>query len=119
MWRPDLNPLPCRQNFAWAVGADGRYIFTVIGAIPSGTVLEMSLCVEISVTVVDQFPYLWDFVLTGETENKCTGCQQTSASSRPHTACVFVDQGEGNIGERAEQVLHFIYPITLFQCPNP
>ena len=47
---------------------------------PSGAVLENSLCVEVSVIVIDQFPYLWDFVLTGETDNEHTGCQQTSAS---------------------------------------
>ena len=70
MWRPELNPLPCRQSVAPTVGADGRHIFTVNGAIPSGTVVEISLCLEVSVTVVDQFPYLWDFVLIGETENE-------------------------------------------------
>ena len=119
MWRPDLNPLPCRQSVAPTVGADGRHIFTVNGAIPSGTVVEISLCVQIWASVVDQFPYLGDFVIIGETENEYTGCQQTFATSRPHTACVFVDQGEGNIGESAERVLHFIHPLTLCQCPNP
>ena len=88
MWRPDLQPLPCRQRVAPTTEADGRHSFTVVEAITSGTVLEISLCVEVSVVVVDQFPYLWDFVLTGETENDHTSCQQTSASSRAHTACV-------------------------------
>ena len=114
MWRPELNPLPCRESFTLIVGADGRQIFRVIEDIPSGTVLEISLCVEIWVTVVDQFPYLWDFVLTGEIDPEYAGCQHTSASS-----CVFVDQDEGNIGERAKRVLYFIYPLTLSQCPNP
>ena len=69
MWRPDLHPLPCRQRVGQTTGADGRYIFTVREAVSSGTVLEVSLCVEVSVTAVDQFPFLWDFVLTGETKN--------------------------------------------------
>ena len=79
MWRPDLHPLPCRQSVDQTTGADGRHSFAVTKAVPSGTVLEISLCVEVSVVVVDQFPYLWDFVITGETENEHTGCQQTSA----------------------------------------
>ena len=81
MWRPDLQPLPCRHKVARTTGADGRHSFTVVGDIPSGTVLEISLCVEVSVIVVDQFPYLWDFVLTGETENeRVYWFQQTFAS---------------------------------------
>ena len=70
MWRPDLQPLPCRHKVARTIGADGRNSFAVVEDIPPGTVLEISLCVKISVTVVDQFPYLWDFVLTGEMENE-------------------------------------------------
>ena len=101
MWRPDLHPLPCRQNYAQTTGADGRHSFAVLGAVQADTVLEISLCLEVSVAVVDQFPYLSDFVLTGETENECHGCQQTS-SSCAHTACDFADKGEGYIiGERA------------------
>ena len=72
MWRPDLHPLPCRQNVSHITGADGRRSFAVREAIPSGTVLEISLCLEVSVIAVDQFPFLWDFVLTGETENEHT-----------------------------------------------
>ena len=70
MWRPDLHPLPCRQKVDPTTGADGRHSFTVREAVPSGTVLEISLCVEVSLIVVDQFPFLWDFVLTGEMENE-------------------------------------------------
>ena len=66
MWRPDLHPLPCRQNVRQTTGADGRYSFAVPEAVPSGTVLDISLCVEVSLIVVDQFPFLWDFVLIGE-----------------------------------------------------
>ena len=68
MWRPDLHPLPCRQKVRQTTGADGRHSFAVLAdTIPSGTVLEISLCVEVSVVVVDQFPYLWDFVIMDAT----------------------------------------------------
>ena len=70
MWRPDLQALPCRRNVDQTTEADGRHSFTVVEAIPSGTVLEISLCVEVSVVVVDQFPVLWDFVLIGVTAQK-------------------------------------------------
>ena len=70
MWRPDLHPLPCGVSVGHETGADGQHSFTVVEAMRAGTVLEISLCVEVSVTVVDQFPYLWDFVLIGETENE-------------------------------------------------
>ena len=100
MWRPELHPLPCRQNVAHTTGADGQHSFAVREAVPSGTVLEISLCVEVSVIAVDQFPFLRDFVLTGEMENG------------------FADQGETNIEELDKQVLYFIPPLTLFQCPN-
>ena len=119
MWRPDLQPLPCRQNVTQTTGADGRHSFTVVEAVPTGTVLEVSLCLEVSVILVDQFPVLWDVVLTGETENGHTGCQQTSASSCAHTACVFADHSEATFGELNEKVLYFISPVTLFQCPKP
>ena len=69
MWRPDLHPLPCRKSYRHGIGADGQQSFSVLEAIRTGTVLEISLCVEVSVVVVDQFPFLWEFVLTGETEN--------------------------------------------------
>ena len=68
MWRPDLHPLPCRENVRQTSGADGRHNFAVlVDTIPSGTVVEISLCVEVSVIVVDQFPVLWDFVLMDST----------------------------------------------------
>ena len=72
MWRPDLHPLPCRQNIL-IDGADDRRSFIVVAdTIPSGTVLDISLCVEVSLTVVDQFPFLWDFVLIDEaTQTVC------------------------------------------------
>ena len=119
MWRPDLHPLPYRRNIVQRTGVDGRHSYAVLEAIRPGSILEISPCVEVSLNVVDQLPFLWDFVLTGETENEHTGCQQTSASSRSHTDCVFADQDEVNIGERAGQVLYFISPLPLFPCPNP
>ena len=75
MWRPDLHPLPCRQNVSHTTGADGRHSYAILEALPSGTVLEISLCLEVPVIVVDQFPFLWDFVLTRETENVHAGWQ--------------------------------------------
>ena len=71
-WRPELDPLPCRQRVAQTTGMNGQHSFSAREAIPSGTVLEISLCLEVSVIAVDQFPFLWDFVLTGETENEHT-----------------------------------------------
>ena len=63
IWRPDLHPLPCRQHVRQQL-ADGRHNFAVLAdTIPSGTVVEISICVEVSVIVVDQFPFLWDFVI--------------------------------------------------------
>ena len=67
-WRPDLHPLPCRQRVRPTTGADGRHSFAVlVDTIPSGTVVEISICVEVSVIVVDQFPILWDFVVMDAT----------------------------------------------------
>ena len=73
MWRPDLRPLPCRQRVRQTTGADGRDGFVVLAdTIPSGTVLEISLCVEVSLNVVDQFPVLWDFVIMdAKTQTVC------------------------------------------------
>ena len=77
MWRPDLHPLPCPQSIRKTTGADGRHSFAVRKAVPSGTVLEISLCVKVSVIVVDQFPVLWDFVLIGATAQ--TVCARENA----------------------------------------
>ena len=75
MWRPDLQPLPCRKKVVQTTGADGRRSYIVREAVPSGAVLEISLCLEVPVIAVDQFPFLWDFVLTGETWNLHAGRQ--------------------------------------------
>ena len=66
-WRPDLQPLPCRKDVIQTTGADGRRSYAVREAVPSGAILEISLCLDVPIVVVDQFPYLWDFVLTRET----------------------------------------------------
>ena len=66
-WRPDLQPLPCRKNVVQTMGADGRRGYAVREAVPSGAILEISFCLNLPVIVVDQFPFLWDFVLTRET----------------------------------------------------
>ena len=65
-WRPDLQPLPCRKNVIQTILADGRRMYAVHEAVSSGDILEISLCLEVPVVVVDQFPYLWDFVITRE-----------------------------------------------------
>ena len=80
MWRPDLHPLPCRQSIRQTTRADGRHGFVVLAdTIPSGTVLEISLCVEVSLNVVDQFPVLWDFVIMDATTQ--TVCLREDAES--------------------------------------
>ena len=73
MWRPDLQPLPCRKNVIQKTGADGRPRYMILEAVPSGAVLEISLCLEVPVPVVDQFPFLWNVVLTRETQNVHAG----------------------------------------------
>ena len=75
MWRPELQPLPCRKHVIQTIGSDGQRSYAVQDAVPSGTIVEISLCLEVPLVVVDQLPYLWDFVLTGETrENVHAGC---------------------------------------------
>ena len=66
MWRPDLRPLPCRKNVNLETGEDGRPIFSVPEMTPSNTLMDVSLCVKVSLIVVDQF-LLWDFVLMDPT----------------------------------------------------
>ena len=78
-----------------------------------------NLGLEVAVRVVDQFPFLWDFVIIGETKMSIlTANTFLPPRARTHMVCGFADLGEGNIGESAERVLYFIHPLTLFQCPN-
>ena len=79
MWRPDLQPLPCRQNVRHTTGVDGKHTFVVADTILPGTVLDISLCMEVPVVAIDQFPYLWDFVIidaTTQTVCVCVGAMQ-------------------------------------------
>ena len=116
MWRPDLHPLPCRQSFRHSIGEDGQHSFSVLKAIRTGTVLEISLCVEMSVIVVDQFPFLWKFVLTGETESN----ENTDVPPHAHTPSVVLQMKAKEISENMLNGLFtFISPLTLFQSPNP
>ena len=76
MWRPYLQPLPCRKNVNLTTGADGRPIFSVPAMIPPDTLMDVSLCVKVSIIVVDQF-LLWDFVLIDPTSQ--TVCAREDA----------------------------------------
>ena len=120
MWEPHLQPLPCRQSFAQTT-VDGRQSFAVREAVASGAVLEVSLCVEMPVTVVDQFPFLWDFVLTGEIEDEYRYMlfNNRLLSPPPRTRCLCfcaADRGQRSIGEVADKVLCVLSPRTLNQC---
>ena len=88
MWRPDLQPLPCRENIHATTGADGRHSFYVPAKLPSGTVMDVSLCVDVSVNVVDQIPFLWDFVIMDITEQtvcvRGRGCRSLLATQYTH-----------------------------------
>ena len=84
MWRPDLHPLPCREYVTCTIdGGDELYSFEVVGAVPSGTVLEISLCVEVSVIVVDQFPVLWDFVIMDAREQTVCAREDAEVCGQP------------------------------------
>ena len=68
-WRPGLDPLPCRKKVILTIDADGRHSYAIREAVPSGTVVEISLCLDVPVIVVNQFPFLRDFVLTGKMQH--------------------------------------------------
>ena len=119
MWRPELRSLPFRLKVAQRIGAYGRHSYAVLEDIRPGSILEFSVCVKVSVFVVDQLPFLWDFVLTGEMEYEHTGCQPIAFLFTYTHRLYFADQGEVNVGERAGQVLYFISPLPLLQCPKP
>ena len=104
MWRSDLHPLPCRQNVRQTTGADGRHSFAVlVDTIPSGTVMEISLCVEVSAIVVDQFPVLWDFVLIDATTHTVCAPEDAGVCWQP---VILVPRltGEHKIPEKRELV---------------
>ena len=119
MWRPDLHPLRCRVSFDHVTGADGRHSFTILEAVSSGTVLEISLCVDVSVIVVDQFPFLWDFVFTGKTEYGYIGCLLSTdfcLLTRTRRLCFLQIKAK----EISENVLNgfciYIYNIYIYIC---
>ena len=86
MWRPDLQPLPCRENVDLATGWGGRHTFSVLAELPSGTVMDIAPCVKVSLIAVDQF-LLWDFVIIdATTQTVCArGCRSLLATRYPHT----------------------------------
>ena len=90
MWRPDLQPLPRRKNVLRITGADGLRGYAVLDAIPAGTVMEISLCLEVPVSVVDQFPILSDIALTGETGNVHAGWLPVDRCLLAHTSPVLL-----------------------------
>ena len=65
MWRPDLHPFPCRENLNVTTGPDDRPIFSIPAALKAGTLMDVAMCVKVSLIVVDQF-LLWDYVLIDE-----------------------------------------------------
>ena len=69
MWRPDLQPLPCCQDIEQATDANGLRSYTAPSAIPSGTVLDVSLSLAVPAKYLDQFPALRDSTLPGQTAN--------------------------------------------------
>ena len=81
MWRPDLHPLPCRKNVNFATGADGRPTFSVPAMLSPDTVMDISVCVKVSIVVVDQF-LLWDFVLMDSTEQMVCAREDTEVCWR-------------------------------------
>ena len=115
MWRPSLHPLPCRQNVYHATEADGRHSFAVLAnTIQSGTILEISLCVEVALNVVDQFPILWDFVINdATTQTVCVreaaeSCWQHIYSSKQIYQCQF-----------AQVCVPLSYAAQIPTTPNP
>ena len=84
MWRPGLHPLPCRLNARHVTGAGCEHNFAVLdNTIPSGTVLDISLCVEVSIIVVDQFHSLWDFVIMDTTKQTVCAREDTDVYWQP------------------------------------
>ena len=78
-WRPDLYPLPCRQNVQMTTGEDGRHSFTVVNPLPAEAILDISPCVKVSAIAVDQFPFLLDFVLLGTKSKTVCACEDADA----------------------------------------
>ena len=115
MWRPDLHPLPCRQNVAQTTGADGRHSFAVLAdTIPSGTVLEISLCVEVSVIVVDQFPVLWDLVIMDATRQTVCAREDAEVCWQPVYSYVQI-----SLCQIPQACIPLSYAAQIPTTPNP
>ena len=90
MWRPDLHPFPCRQDIRVGT-ARGRHMFVIVADfIPSATPLEVSLCVEMSLNVVDQFPFLWDFVIVDSATQ--TVCKREDSELYWQPVCSYIQK---------------------------
>ena len=87
MWRPDLQPLPCWRNVEQATDANGLRSYTALSAIPSGTVLDISLCLAVPANFVGQFLVLRNSTLPGQTANVHAAYQQASDTLRTHCLC--------------------------------
>ena len=83
MWRPELHPIPCRQDVHIATGADGRHCVSVLAKLPSDAVLDISLCLKVPVVVVDQYPVLWDYVLNGAIAQTVCACKDAQVCCQP------------------------------------
>ena len=116
MWRPDLHPLPCRQNVNLITEADGRCNFAVQSNVQSGTVMDVSLCVEVSLVVVDQFPFLWDFVLTGAATEQTVcarGCRSLLEIN------LFYSYARISLCQILQACLPLSYAAQIPTTPNP
>ena len=119
-WRPELHPLPCRQNVVQRKGRDGRLRYIALADISSGTVIEISVCLEMPTIAVDKFS-LWDYALTGLMAHMHAGCHQISKPSRAnYTHLMFSadPREERATGQRPESVLLFTSLLTHFECCN-
>ena len=115
-WRPDLQPLPCDQTVLQQIDSDGRHSYTFPTALQSGTILGTFICTEVPVTVLDQFPVLKDFVLTGQMGKLYTGLANKAAlaHTQKNTPLVSLQTPAGNLNG----YLYCISQPTLLQCLN-
>ena len=124
-WRPDLQPLPCDQSVLQQIDPDGRRSYTVLTALQSGTVVGISVCIEVPVTVLDQFPVLRDFVLTGQTGNLHTGVANNAALPHTNTPPVLLQtpadnlNGYGTVFHLSAHALPILKPITIQKRSTP
>ena len=110
-WRPELHPLPCRQDVVQRTGADGTRSYVVLAAVSSGTGLDISPCLEVPANVVDDSPYLRDSTLNGHVAN------MSQPAHTPTISLLSADpRDERTTGERPESVLHHTALLTHFPC---